>query len=191
MEGKSGPPEKRRIAHETKKGKRKGNSGPSGSRESHAEAKLRIRHPDDLPPMCRRENTHSTTTPDSSPLRGRTKGKKEECGRRTDGVFTPKQRARQLQQNFARGILSACIRPSQKNLSDWTTLPTPATTNAREQQFCPPPHTNRSAFCSTPAAKRRRFCSRQKKKKSNASNIFSLLKSKNKKTAEPSRKQNS
>ena len=63
MEGKSGPPEERRIAHETKKKeKRKGNSGPSGSRESHAEAKLRIRNPDDLPPMYRRENAHSTTT---------------------------------------------------------------------------------------------------------------------------------
>ena len=119
MEGKSGPPPKNGESHmRQKKEKRKGNSGPSGSRESHAEAKLRIRHPDDLPPMCRRENTHSTTTPDSSPMRGRTRGKNEECGRSNDGVFTPKQRARQLQQNFARGILPACIRPSQKNLSD-------------------------------------------------------------------------
>ena len=125
-----------------KKEKRKGNSGPSGSRESHAEAKLRIRHPDDLPPMCRRENTHSTTTPDSSPMRGRTRGKNEECGRSNDGVFTPKQRARQLQQNFARGILSACIRPSRKTYLTEPPSPPPRQRMSENNNFARlPTHT--------------------------------------------------
>ena len=192
MEGKSGPPEERRIAHEKKKKeKRKGNSGPSGSRESHAEAKLRIRNPDDLPPMCRRENAHSTTTPDSSPMRGRTKGKKEGCGHRNDGVFTPKQRARQLQQNFARGILSACIRPSQRTYRTEPPSPPPRQRMPENNNFVRLPAQTGARFVRRPQRRGDDFLHAKGKKKPNTFDISPLLKNKNKKPRSLLEKKNS
>ena len=173
MEGKSDPPEERRISHEKKerrngrkipaprgaanhlwkkkpierwkesptppksgeshmrrkKGETEGKFRPPGEPRIPREGKTSYPEPRYLPPVYLRDNTHSRTTPDSSPMRGRTKGKREGCGHRNDGVFTPKQRAQQLQQNFARVVFFFCPHSSvARNPSVW---PDPATTNAR------------------------------------------------------------
>ena len=97
-----------------------------------------------------------------------------------DGIFTPKQRARQLQQNFARGILSACIRPSQ---TTYLTEPTSRRNDNECQRTTILPVSplipGRVLFDGRIEEKTILFAPKEKKR--NASDIFPLLKSKNKK----------
>ena len=104
MEGKSAPPKSGESHMRRKKGETEGKFRPPGEPRIPREGQTSYPEPRYLPPVYRRDNTHSRTTADSSPMRGRTKGKREGCGHRNDGVFTPKQRAQQLQQNFARVV---------------------------------------------------------------------------------------
>ena len=191
MEGKSAT-EERRIAHETKKGRTgreipapRGAENPT-RRQNFVSGTPTIFH------LCTAAKTRTarrrtSTTPDARThqmKKGRMRPQK-------DGIFTPKRRARQQQQNFARGILSACIRPSQ---TTYLTEPTSRRNNNECQRTtilpAPPLVPGRVLFDGR-IDDEKAILFAPKEKKHNASDIFPLLKSKNKKNAEPSRKKNS
>ena len=181
MEGKSAT-EERRIAHETKKG-RTGREipAPRGA-ENPARRQNFVSETPTIFHLCTAAKTRTarrrtSTTPDAR-THQRKKGRMRP---QKDGIFTPKQRARQQQQNFARGILSACIRPSQ---TTYLTEPTSRRNNNECQRTTilpvPPLVPGRVLFDGRIEEKTILFAPKEKKKR-NASDIFPLLKSKNKK----------
>ena len=192
MEGKSAT-EERRIAHETKKG-RTGREipAPRGA-ENPARRQNFVSETPTIFHLCTAAKTRTarrrtSTTPDAR-THQRKKGRMRP---QKDGIFTPKQRARQQQQNFARGILSACIRPSQ---TTYLTEPTSRRNNNECQRttILPAPPTRTGARFVRRSHRRQKgdFVRAKGKKKHNASDIFPLLKSENKKKRRAFSKKNS
>ena len=181
MEGKSAT-EERRIAHETKKG-RTGREipAPRGA-ENPARRQNFVSETPTIFHLCTAAKTRTARRPTKTTPDARTHQRKKGRMRpQKDGIFTPKQRARQQQQNFARGILSACIRPSQ---TTYLTEPTSRRNNNECQRTTilpvPPLVPGRVLFDGRIEEKAILFAPKEKKKH-NASDIFPLLKSKNKK----------